>query len=194
MKGIGLCGAHRTGKTTLAIAVSAKHRIPFTPISTTQVFRDHGFEPNQVFSIEERIKLQFKVLTHAVQIWEKAVKSDNLWICDRTPIDMAGYLLADVTGHNLSEPLEELVSEYLYDCFQFTNLYFDYLAIVPPMFPLVVEEGKGYNSTGYRTKLHYLILGLVSGLTSSPRAQVIATILSQTDLDLRVKEVMNIIF
>ena len=38
MKNIGLCGAHRTGKTTLAIALQESLNMPFVPINTIEVF------------------------------------------------------------------------------------------------------------------------------------------------------------
>jgi len=51
---LGLCGAHRTGKTTLAIAISSLLNIPFVRTTTSQVFAQLGLDPAEPMDFQNQ--------------------------------------------------------------------------------------------------------------------------------------------
>ncbi|MFN6383158.1 MAG: AAA family ATPase, partial [Pseudanabaena sp.] len=85
---LGLCGAHRTGKTTLAIAISSDLNLPFVRTTTSQVFAQLGLDPAEPMDFQTRLFVQNHVLDAAEQVWQE---SASPFISDRTPIDMIAY-------------------------------------------------------------------------------------------------------
>ena len=154
---IGLCGAHRTGKTTLAIALSKKLNMPFVDIGTSKLFSDRKLDPAKPMDFKTRLHIQRVILNHAESIW---FEMDESFICDRTPIDMAAYTLAEVQGNTLGKESEWELQDYLRDCQEVTERYFGYLFLIPPAIPFVDEIGKASLSQGYIEHIHTLCLGL----------------------------------
>lgn len=153
IKNIGICGAHRTGKTTLAKSLN----MPFIEIGTSSIFADNKLDPAKHMDFRARIWIQQKILARACNIWDRASQS---FVCDRTPIDMAAYTLAEVQGNTLDEELEFELSQYLYDCKEATEKYFSYLVLVPPAIPITAAKGKASLSKGYIEHIHTLVTGL----------------------------------
>ncbi len=151
---IGLCGSHRTGKTTLAKAVSIRTRMTFHRTSTSEVFKEHGMDPSKPMDFGKRIWIQHKILDAAEKLWQ----AGDRFITDRTPLDMAAYTLADIQGATEVD-FSELES-YLNRCFEVTNRLFKVLVLIQPGIPLIHEEGKAALNEGYLEHLNYLILGL----------------------------------
>ena len=153
--GIGLCGAHRVGKTTLAHALSNATGIPFLKTHTSQVFTQHGLDPAQPMPFATRLAIQQEILAAGVAVWEQA---SGPFLSDRTPIDMAAYTLADVHSTTLVEG--PVLSTYLRQCLEQTNRFFSTLIIVPPGIPLIHEPGKAALHEAYIEHLHTVIVGL----------------------------------
>lgn len=153
---IGICGSHRTGKTTLAQAIATQLNIPFAVTSTSDVFFQHGLDPAQPLEFEQRLWIQQKVLLAGEQIWQQYVSTG--FITDRTPIDMMAYTLADIQGDTTVD--FAALQIYLTDCFQITNQYFSQLFIIQPAIPLVHETGKAALNKAYIEHLNSLIIGL----------------------------------
>ena len=160
---IAFIGAHRTGKTTLAKAVSEVIGIPYVPISTSQVFKDSGLDPSDKLDIWARFDIQKKILLHACDIW---FDMDQQFICDRTPLDMLAYMLADIQANSIGVISEDDIAAYSDRCFKATRQFFGDLIIVPPAIALVFEEGKAPLSKAYIEHLHYLILGLATEVSN----------------------------
>ena len=59
---IGLSGAHRTGKSSLARAFAEKHGIPFVETSASQVFKDLGVDPAATHDFSTRLTVQEEIL------------------------------------------------------------------------------------------------------------------------------------
>ena len=152
---IGLCGSHRTGKTTLADLVSQRTGIPFVRTSTSDVFREHGLDPSRPLDFTRRLWIQNKILDAAEKVWNAG---RGRFITDRTPIDMAAYTLADIQGS--TDISFSGLEEYLSRCFDATNKFFRVLVLVQPGIPLVHEEGKAALNEGYLEHLNFLMLGL----------------------------------
>lgn len=152
---IGLCGGHRTGKSTLARAIAARINIPFVGTTTSQVFLEMGLDPAAPMDFPTRLKVQNRVLLAAEQIWQA---EPNAFITDRTPIDMMAYTLADIQGTTEVDFGE--LEDYMQRCFASTNRFFSLLAIVQPGIPLVYEVGKAALNQAYIEHIHTLVLGL----------------------------------
>jgi hypothetical protein len=152
---IGLCGSHRTGKTTLAEAISIKTGMPFVKTGTSEVFKENGLDPSGPMDFKQRIWIQHKILDAAEKLWHDGQKQ---FITDRTPLDMAAYTLADIQGATDVDFIE--LGKYLERCFKTTNELFNILVLIQPGIPLMHEEGKAALNEGYLEHLNYLILGL----------------------------------
>ncbi len=165
---IGLCGSHRTGKTTLAEAVSNEKKIPFVKTSTSAVFAENGLDPAEPMDFETRLWIQHKVVDAAEEIWKK---EGGAFVTDRTPIDMMAYTLADIQGDTDVDCPS--LNKYLDHCFAVTNKYFTALAVVQPGIPLVYESGKAALNMAYMEHLNTLIIGLCGDERLVPPSSVI---------------------
>ena len=152
---IGLCGGHRTGKTTLAEAVAQRAGMPFVKTSTSEVFKGHALDPSKPMDFKQRLWIQNRILDTANELWHAEQRQ---FITDRTPLDMAAYTLADVQGATEVNFLE--LEGYLARCFEATNRLFRVLVLIQPGIPLMHEAGKAALNEGYLEHLNYLILGL----------------------------------
>lgn len=153
--GIGLCGAHRVGKTTLAQAVSHATGIPFLKTHTSHIFQQHGLDPAKPMAFDTRLAIQQDILAAGEAVWTQAT---GPFISDRTPLDMAAYTLADIHGTTALD--ETAFKQYLTACIEKTNRFFSTLIIVPPGIPLIPEPGKAALHGAYIEHIHTLIAGL----------------------------------
>jgi len=151
---IGLCGAHRTGKTTLARRYAEQREIPFLQTSTSAIFKRHGLDPAKPMRFSMRLWIQGLVLADAKAMWQGATH----FITDRTPIDFMAYALADIQDD--TEFDESALKEYMAQCFAALNKHFRYLVVIQPGIPLVFETGKAKLSNAYIEHLNTLMLCL----------------------------------
>lgn len=154
---LGLSGAHRTGKSTLAKAFSEKSGIPFVPTTATEVFKRLGVDPKADLPFGERLKIQWEILNEFSTLWSEHTD----FITDRTPIDMLAYTLADVRRGNLSSSDDEQLKAYSKECFALTNRFFSTIVVVQPGIEAKDAEGKAPASYGYTDHINRLIIGLV---------------------------------
>ena len=181
---IGLCGSHRTGKTTLAEALSKKMGIPFLKTSTSMVFKQHGLHPAQVLDFKTRLWIQHRVIEAAVAVWQTEKDS---FVTDRTPIDFMAYTLADIQGATVVDFAE--LEAYLALCFEVANQCFTKLAVLQPAIPLVFEPGKAALNRAYMEHLNTI----VQGLCSDERLKCSFCVIKRniTSLEGRVQTVLN---
>ena len=159
---LGLCGAHGTGKTTLAIALSHSLGIPYIPIDASTVFLEHKFHPLDKLDIRTRLFLQQKILAKAVDIWFDV--DEPSFICDRTPLDMVAYLLADIGNGELDRHTQTEIMDYLQNCFNVTIQYFGKIVLIPPAIPFIEREYKAAINQPLIFKLHTQLLGMLNYL------------------------------
>jgi AAA domain len=181
---IGLCGSHRTGKTTLAEAISRRTGMPFLKTVTSEVFQQCGLDPSGPMDFQKRLWIQHKILDAAEKIWQ-AEKAQ--FITDRTPVDMMAYTLADIQG--TTEVNFDELEGYLARCIDVTNAFFTLLVLVQPGIPLMHEEGKAALNEGYLEHLNYMILGLCND--ARVRGTFVYLHRAMTSLDDRVNTVLN---
>jgi len=153
---LGLCGAHRTGKTTLAAEFAKQQNVAFVRTTTSEVFAQHNLDPAKPMDFATRLWIQHKVLDAAEAIWQ-AQTSD--FVTDRTPLDMLAYTLADVKGDTVVD-MDEL-DQYMLRCFESTERFFDRLVLIQPGIPLVFEPGKAALNEAYIEALNTIITGLM---------------------------------
>ena len=181
---LGLCGAHRTGKTTLAIAISTDLNLPFVRTTTSQVFAQLGLDPAEPMDFKTRLFVQNHVLDAAEQVWQE---SASPFISDRTPIDMIAYTLGDIQGK--TEVDFDLLSQYIDRCFASTNQFFQNLAIIQPGIPLVYEEGKAALNAAYIEHINILVIGLCND--SRLKTNVFCNARDVIAIDLRINNILR---
>ncbi len=181
---LGLCGAHRTGKTTLAIALSSRLNIPFVRTTTSQVFAQLGLDPAEPMDFKTRLFVQNHVLDAAEQVWQSSAQP---FVSDRTPIDMIAYTLGDIQGK--IEVDFDFLNQYISRCFASTNQFFQNLAIIQPGIPLVYEEGKAALNAAYIEHINILVIGLCHD--SRLKANVFCNPRDAIALDLRISNILR---
>ncbi len=152
---IGICGSHRTGKTTLAEFISKQTGIPFVKTTTSAVFKQHGLHPSQSLDFKTRLWIQHRVNEAALEVWGDPKAS---FVTDRTPLDFMAYTLADIQGSTQVDFAE--LEAYIVQCFEVCNQFFTRLVVVQPAIPLVYEEGKAALNRAYMEHLNIIIQGL----------------------------------
>lgn len=152
---IGLCGSHRTGKTTLALAIAQEKNLAFVKTDTSAVFKQQGLHPSAPMDFNTRLWIQNHIIAAAVQIWQ-AEPGD--FITDRTPLDFMAYTLADIQGATEVDFAELTI--YLNRCIEVTNQFFNLLVVLQPAIPLVDEPGKAALNPAYMEHLNRIIQGL----------------------------------
>jgi len=180
---IGICGSHRTGKTTLAEAISKKTGIPFLKTSTSAVFEQHGLDPAQPLDFKTRLWIQQRVIEAAVEVWKQGA-----FVTDRTPLDFMAYTLAECQGDTTVDFKE--LETYLNQCFEATQKFFTKLVLVQPAIPLVYEQGKAALNRAYVEHLNIIIQGLCHDERISCPAIIIERDIIQ--IEARVQRVLDI--
>lgn len=153
---IGLTGAHRTGKSTLAQVISDQYQIPLLSSSASRVASEVGFDLARPHTFNERMNFQDKVLDAYLT---DAKKLPVKFVTDRTPIDMAAYALSDLPEHSHDDYVRFLA--YLGRCFEATQRLFTAVFWIRPGIPYVAEPGKPPSSLAYQFKIDALIGGLL---------------------------------
>jgi hypothetical protein len=87
----GICGAHRSGKTTLAKRVAEELGIEFIDTSFGSISKGKR-NPVAPMTLRERLDIQVHGLERHLEL---ILQASRPAIVDRTPLDMFGYLLAE---------------------------------------------------------------------------------------------------
>lgn len=157
---IGLVGAHRTGKTTLAKAYAEETEVPFVETSSSAVFERLGYSPKVDYDFGTRMIIQNAILDDAVA---KYAKHTGMFVTDRTPIDMLAYTMADVQRENLTLEQSEEFTKYFMRCFEETNKRFMCLMLVQPGIEIVDAPGKAPANPAYMEHLNTIMFGMLVG-------------------------------
>lgn len=166
MKVLGLVGTHGSGKTTLCEAFAAAHPgTTFIKTGVSDVYKAMGLDPKTRMTLERRMEVQEAVLSHLCEQWEKGLlkhPGDEGWvITDRTPYDMIGYTLAEVSGYDdISEELSGRVLNYILRC-RLAAQAFDGFVHVPIALPMVADptgKVRAASSLAYRVHLDMLMI------------------------------------
>lgn len=161
IKGFGLCGAHATGKTTIAESVAKELGIEFIPSQTSSVFKSLGMNPQDVLSPGERLYVQTTILSVAEHAWEEASQRGH-WVSDRTPFDFMTYLIND--SFTWEDSYTQVFEDYLERCFKSHKEYFGHTILVQPDGVIWERDSslKGRNSRVLQNSMNVVYRGLLS--------------------------------
>lgn len=185
----GLCGVHGSGKTTLGKQIAEAMEISFIQTSTTEVAREMGYDPVQIRTLEERIAFQEALLEHHVQ---RLAVIPRPAILDRTPIDMATYMLAEFgmhSGEAVSPELLERVCTYVERALRFTAINYDFVFQIGPLPVYEVSPHRPAHNPAYHRHYDLLMRGLMSTLKGKASYAYILT----TDPQRRVEYILDMI-
>lgn len=157
----GIAGASGTGKTTLGQSVGEALSIPFVRTSITDMARKAGFNAVGRLELHERLALQESLLE---QFEELLLKTKGPVIFDRTPLDLIGYLGAEVHMHSHGElTMSDLhkIDAYFTRCQELTSRSFDqvFVTSILPHYE-EVETRPGFNPA-YQRHVQFLIMGSI---------------------------------
>jgi hypothetical protein len=183
---IGLAGAHRTGKTSLARESTRALGLPFAETSISDVFFALGMDPAEPMDFKTRFMVQSVILKTCIEKWSGY---KGAFLSDRTPIDMLAYTMADIQGKTLDKTGEHLMAKYFADCINATNRHFGSILLVQPGIPIVPAPGKAALSRGYIEHLNTVIAGLL--VRKDINTQVSFIRRETLDMQSRVKCVLN---
>jgi predicted ATPase len=153
----GLSGAHRSGKSTLAREVAARIGIHNHDGSATMMLRERGIDMVAITDPFERLQAQNTLLDLYL---EKLKTAPRPAITDRTPLDMAAYMMAEMGMH--SDPaLGNEVWKYVERCVFETEKHFDTVFLISPLPFYVVEPNKPKPNKAYQMHFHFLLRGIM---------------------------------
>lgn len=186
---LGLTGAHRSGKTTLAKEVSKNLDVPFIETKVSGIFEELGLDVKGDLSFDERLLVQDAMLIKCNKFWA----AHNKFITDRTPLDFIAYMLADISPKTvLTKDQDNAVSKYFMHCMNSLNINFDGIVFVPMLFNIGLTEEEGKAGTSYWNRKHVdsiIRYYMVSQLVHRPVFEIEREV---QDLEERIEKVTHI--
>lgn len=158
---LGIAGAHRTGKSTLAKAFAERHEMQFLETSVSKVFKDMGLDPSKRYDFATRMTVQERVLDVMDELYG-SLKLTGEAITDRTPIDMIAYTMADIGPGGITEEEGARFEAYVARCIEVVNRRFSMIVVLQPGIKLVAKEGTGFMNQAYIEHLNTIIRGLIA--------------------------------
>lgn len=174
---IGICGCHRTGKTTLAKAMSrcvSEERYVPVEMKTASLLKDLGVTMKTKLKFEERLNVQdlllkkyeeeYKWMSEDEEIIRTTRDRNFAYVVDRTPIDVAAYLLAESnfqTATNISQSAVEQFKNFMSRHISVTSKYIDMLVYVPIAINVVEENDKAPCNPIFMRHIDFLIQGMI---------------------------------
>jgi hypothetical protein len=159
----GVCGTHRSGKTTAAKLLAEQLGIEFLD-SSFDVAKKFGFNPVGEMSLTDRLAMQILVLEDHV---EKLNAAPRPLITDRTPLDYFAYTLAQfgMTSHKDTSDTTLLAAHaFAEKCLDVTKTYYDMVFVMDPLKVYEVDTTKATPTANpaFQLHIHALIHGAVS--------------------------------
>ena len=140
---IGLTGAHRVGKSTLAEVLAKDTKAKYAPVGISDMQAAYGYDSSkQDYPWEERKKIQELLLREfsghllGLRIYRAESLRGLLKITDRTPLDLVGYAMWSLPENPTKEDTAWL-ENYIQLCIELTNRNYRGIALVQPGIPLV---------------------------------------------------------
>lgn len=157
---IGLIGAHRTGKTTLAKLLAAKLNIGLAPSGISKIAKEHAFDMDNDFRDNPlRFVMQQEIQRH---LDHSALEN---FISDRTPIDAAAYQMCDMRANSGSPALQEAVLQYVDEAVRMTDANYDTVILIQPGLPFKQDDGKPGANLAYQEHHNLVCKGLMDDLS-----------------------------
>jgi predicted ATPase len=160
---IGLCGAHRTGKSTLAAALAERLGIVQVPSPVSRIARSYGFDMDKDRRDDPRF---FAMQQEILRELTMSVMQPSQFVSDRTPLDAAAYLLADVQANTGDDAWREEVLIYADRARMVTDKFYDFVFLVPPGIDFDPMDGKPGANLAYQEHHHLICRGLMDDLVT----------------------------
>lgn len=161
MVSIAIAGSHRTGKTTLAQSFAFRINLKFIPNSTSTILRKMNVDPSQNMTFHRRMYIQNIILDQ----YEKDISKEKNFIIDRSPLDFAAYMMADVTQSNGSSIKDFFeFQKYLERCFDIANEHISIIVLLQPGIKPIIDKNKAVASVSkaYIETLNTILVGLIN--------------------------------
>jgi hypothetical protein len=104
----------------------------------------------------DRLRLQEFILE---KFMDRVKAAPRPAISDRTPLDMIGYMLAEVTMHNTPIEFHDQIQRYVDKCLAETVLHFDMILMLRPLPIFEVDPTKPPPNRAYQSAVQFLIEG-----------------------------------
>jgi hypothetical protein len=157
----GLSGAHRSGKSTLARRLSDKLDIHYAPFSTTALMRAAGYDGVADLSVEDRMTAQERLLDAALAFYDTLPRPV---ITDRTPLDMIGYMLAEIGMHGTPPAIAERAMAYQLRALEATRIRFNCIIVLRPLPGYEADPTKPPENRAYQWHHQYIVEGAAMNL------------------------------
>lgn len=132
MAGYGIAGAHRSGKTTLARAVSVQHGLEYLDANVSGTIAELGYTPRQELPFKERLKVQNAILESLAIKY--ALMGDKEFVTDRTPMDVLGYTFSEVQRSTLDAEDRVAFTKHVERAIQVTAQNLKGVMLVQPVY------------------------------------------------------------
>lgn len=185
----GLCGASGVGKTTVGELIADALDVSFQRTSLTEVATRHGYNSVGMLNLSQRIDLQEKFLQDHLNVIG-ALK--GVTIIDRTPIDFAAYMLAEVymtSAQDMTQEDIQRISAYVVQCMWAAKRNYDFIFHLAPLPFYEQSTTRPIENSAYQRHVDLLIRGLLSEMSGS----MSHAILNTTDLNERQDFIHDII-
>jgi hypothetical protein len=152
----GIAGAHRVGKSTLAKLVAEDLKMTFHDASVSKIMREAGINAVGDVPLEARVEAQEFLLRRYLKDLQWAPRP---LVTDRTPLDMIGYMLGEITMHNTDAKLGARIQNYVEECLGATLVHFDTIIVVRPLTTYVEDPDKPPMNRAYQTLVQFIVEG-----------------------------------
>ena len=155
----GIAGSSGTGKTTLGEKVSEATGVAFVKTSITDMAKRNGYDAISNLPLFERIRLQESLFLEMEALIHSCEKPA---ILDRTPLDLVGYLHAEVgmhSGREITNQEKEQIDGYVLRCQNLTLKYFDHIFLTAPLGSYMEASNRPAYNPGYQRHLHLIVTG-----------------------------------
>lgn len=152
----GISGPARAGKSTTACDVAEKMGLPYVDARIKGISKDLGLDLVGLIDPAQRLVAQNLLLDAYLELLKSAPRPA---ITDRTPLDMAVYMMAEINMHSDPE-LGKGAQKYVERCIHAVEQHFDAIILLSPLKLYVVEEGSAPANRGYQYHTHFLIHGI----------------------------------
>lgn len=159
--GLGLSGAHRTGKTTIAREFAANMNCPLVLSSATAVAKDMGIRADIGLPFSVRLDFQAEVLRRFCADCDRE-GGTGVFVTDRTPLDFAAYALTDWHSTRSTPELDVRLQTYVADCMEATSRYFFTVGVIQPGIRYEVRDDKPAPNELYQEYLNTVLIGLAA--------------------------------
>jgi hypothetical protein len=159
---LGLIGAHRTGKSTLARALSEHLDYELVLTNAAQVFKNLAASPRIEHGVDEHLMIHEKLLEQLSKDYLSA-QSGKPFVADRSPLDVVMYLIGDIhRGITFTPAQQNRFDRIVRRAQDLCRFHFSALIRVQPGIPIIDDPTKAPPNKAYIEHLNLVAWGLIN--------------------------------